>query len=131
LDKKTGKGSASVLVVEDEDSVREALSRIIGNYGHRVTTAQDCPEAIKALQNAEFDIVFTDLTLPGPSGWDLVAWLRKNRPGIPVVLLSGWEVPEKDVEKKGPVARILNKPVKLKDMMNTITELVPRLSEEK
>ena len=129
MDKKTGKVSASVLVVEDEDSVREALSRIIGNYGHSVTAAQDCPEAITALDKQAFDIVFTDLSLPGPSGWDLVAWVRKNRPGIPVVLLSGWEVPEKDAQTKGPVARILSKPVKLKDMINAITELVPRLSE--
>ncbi len=127
--KHTGKFVARVLIVEDEESVREALSKILENSGHKVATAEDCPEAIKALEHGGFDIVFTDLTLPGPSGWDLVSWVGEHKPGTPVVLLSGWDIRQKDVEDRGPVARILSKPVKVKDMIAAITEFVPHPSE--
>ena len=129
MEKQTGKFVARVLVVEDEESVREALARILENSGYKVTTAEDCPVAVSLLEQGGFDIVFTDLTLPGPSGWELVRWVGENRPGTPVVLLSGWEIHQKDVEDKGPVARILSKPVKLKDMTDAIKELVPHPAE--
>ena len=58
-----------ILVVEDEDSVRHALVKILENYGHKAVAAADAPECLNIFdEQGEFDLVMTDLGLPGPSG---------------------------------------------------------------
>ena len=112
-----------ILIVEDEESVRQALTKIFENYGHKVTAARDGQEGLKIYgQQGDFDIVFTDLSLPGISGWEVADAIKSKDPKVPVVILSGWEVPESD-ERIGKVERVLNKPVKIKDMMKAVKDL--------
>ena len=104
-------------------SPRQALTKIFENYGHKVTAARDGQEGLKIYgQQGDFDIVFTDLSLPGISGWEVADAIKSKDPKVPVVILSGWEVPESD-ERIGKVERVLNKPVKIKDMMKAVKDL--------
>jgi CheY-like chemotaxis protein len=111
-----------VLIVEDEESVRHALVKILENFGHKVQTAADAPEGLKKFEEGA-DIVITDLGLPGPSGWDLARAIKEKDPKVPVVLLSGWDVETEDKSLTGLVEKILSKPVKIKEMLDTIDQL--------
>jgi CheY-like chemotaxis protein len=120
---------ARVLVVEDEESVRQALSRILENFGHDTVLAKDAVEGLaKFKESGNFDIILTDLSLPGPSGLDLAANAKALRPEIPVILLSGWDISEKEL--KGAVEMVMSKPVKIKDMLDAIDKLVWKDTEE-
>jgi CheY-like chemotaxis protein len=124
------KAKVRILVVEDESSVREAIFKILKNYGHEVVTAADGPSALKHFEENSFDMVMTDLSLPGPSGWEVAKAIRKSSPKTPVVLLSGWDINpgDKEMQESG-VDRLLTKPVKVKDLLAVINELVPKDAE--
>jgi len=124
--------AVNILIVEDEESVRHALSKILENYGYAVTCAADAEAGIKAFDAvAGLDIVFTDLSLPGMSGWELADAIKERAPKIPVILLSGWDIDPEDVKKHKSVETILSKPVKIKDMLAAITELAVTRTEDK
>ncbi len=111
-----------VLIVEDEESVRQALVKILENFGHKVLAAADANEGLEKFKDGA-DIVFTDLGLPGPSGWDLARAIKEKDPKVPVVLLSGWDVETEDNSLKLLVEKVLPKPVKIKEMLDTIDQL--------
>jgi PAS domain S-box-containing protein len=101
-----------VLVVEDEPLVRKLLVQMIRRDGHEATEVGTAESAIKALEGPEtFDVVFTDLGLPGMSGWDVADWISANRPGVAVVLVTGWgdEISEEDRADRR-IAHVLAKP---------------------
>jgi len=114
-----------VLVVEDEDSVRQALTTILTSYGHKVTAASDVAEGLMLFdREGGFDIVFTDLSLPGPSGWELADEVKRRSPATPVVLLSGWDIHPEELAARKSVSLMLAKPVKIKEMIQAINNLV-------
>jgi signal transduction histidine kinase/ActR/RegA family two-component response regulator len=81
---------ARFLVVDDEEHVRELLGDILVRDGHEVVPAQTGREALARCAEAEFDGVFTDLGLPGMSGWELARALRDRHPRLPVAVVTGW-----------------------------------------
>ena len=84
-------GVETVLVVEDEDAVREFAERVLSGAGYRVFTAANGPAGLsQANQLAQLDILFTDVVMPGMSGAELAAALSETRPGLPVVYASGY-----------------------------------------
>jgi len=84
-----GRGE-SVLVVEDEEAARQGLREILGMLGYRVATAQSAEEALPLAEAGGFDVLLTDLLLPGVSGMELARILRERRPGLRVVMMSGY-----------------------------------------
>ena len=79
-----------VLVVEDEDSTRQALAEILTLLGYEVTAVGSGEEARRLAAEQPFDLLLTDLMLPGISGGDLAAGLLARRPDLRVVLMSGY-----------------------------------------
>jgi DNA-binding response OmpR family regulator len=80
----------SVLVVDDETDIREAVSELLSEEGYRVIDARDGAEALRKARAFHPDVVLLDLMMPGMSGWDFCAE-RKNDPElerIPVIVLS-------------------------------------------
>lgn len=112
-----------MLVVDDEESVRQALAKILHSFGFHVITADDGQDGINKFEANEIDVVVTDLGLPGLSGWDVAEAVKTKSPGTPVVLLSGWDISEDELRKRGTVARVLMKPVRIQDMVKVIREL--------
>lgn len=125
------RAKAKVLVVEDEGSVRDALMRILASYGHTAVGAEDGEGALEKFEaEGGFQIVMTDLSLPGISGWDVARAIRKKDADIPIVLLSGWDVDESGPEfHESGVSRLLPKPVKIKEMLALVDELVYKVTE--
>ena len=81
-----------VLVVEDEASIRLAISEYLAQQSFTVLQAANAAGAIDQLSlHPEIDLVFTDLAMPGNiDGLDLVNWLLKHHPGLPVIVASAW-----------------------------------------
>ncbi|MBU2622900.1 MAG: response regulator [Proteobacteria bacterium] len=85
-------GGGTLLLVEDEQSLRKMAGIMLTNMGYTVLQAKDGVEAVEMFQQhkAEIRVVICDLTMPRMDGWGTLAALRKLSPGIPVVLASGY-----------------------------------------
>jgi CheY-like chemotaxis protein len=81
-----------VLVVDDEPAVRDVLQEALETEGYEVLTAENGEQALKHFDDrkGKLDIVFTDIGMPGMSGWDLARAIRKRSPKIPLAIVSGW-----------------------------------------
>jgi DNA-binding NtrC family response regulator len=92
-----------ILVVDDEEGVRELVKAGLGRKGYRVAAAASAEEALALLEREEPDAVITDLRMPGLPGDELVARLKRERPMLPVVVISGYGSMQNVVEviKKG------------------------------
>ncbi len=90
-DNLRGKGE-HILVVEDEEGVRELTLRVLANHNYRVTAARDVAEAQKCLAapHAHVDLLFSDVVLPDGNGLDLGEQARRQHPHLKVVLTSGY-----------------------------------------
>ncbi len=82
--------SATVLVVEDEEVVRGLVLQVLSGEGYAVLTAADGDEAFPLAEQNRFDLLLTDLTLPGIGGRALAERLRETQPGLKVVYMSGF-----------------------------------------
>ena len=84
--------SGTVLVVDDEASLRKVLENAIKRLGFKVLVAQDGVEALELfrLYRSEIRLVLCDLTMPRMDGWQTLAELRRVAPGFPVILCSGY-----------------------------------------
>ena len=82
---------ASILLVEDEPAIQLAIRGVLRREGHELRVASSGADALNLLADAPFDLVLTDLALPdGVSGLDIVRFVRANRPGVPVVLITAY-----------------------------------------
>jgi CheY-like chemotaxis protein len=106
----------SVLVVEDDELVREATVGSVVDLGYRVLEAADADAALRVLEaDAAIDVLFTDVRLPGKSGEQLAREARRRRPGLKVILTSGGRAPDEAPDTGGP-AVWLGKPYKWDDL---------------
>ncbi len=85
----TGEGSERILLVEDEDGVRRLARRALEIHGYHVQEAPDGPSALRLAKEAEIDMVLTDVMMPGMLGPVLVRELRRDRPNLPALFMSG------------------------------------------
>jgi CheY-like chemotaxis protein len=83
-------GRTKILVVDDEDHVRDLLRDILESEGYQVGLASGGREALTLLGAAAFDAVFTDLGMQGMSGWELAHAIRESNGQIPLAVITGW-----------------------------------------
>jgi signal transduction histidine kinase/CheY-like chemotaxis protein len=112
----------TVLVIDDETLVRDVLARMIEDLGYSVVTAADGKSGLALVETHPIDVVLVDLTMPFMSGADVVMALRQRKPGLPVVVCSGY-----DRDSRGPVAAdaYLAKPFKMDALERTLAKLLP------
>ena len=70
--------SKRILVVDDESSIREALSKVLQAEDYRVVTAENGQEAVERIKSEKIDLLLLDLGLPVKDGWDIVIWLPRS-----------------------------------------------------
>jgi putative two-component system response regulator len=132
-----GRGDASVppgriLVVDDEANICRLLQRFLGRLGHDVSTVGSVPEAVELLARDRFDLVVTDLRLPGPSGLALLDEVRARAPGTRMILMSAHadvEVAASAIDRG--IDQLIVKPFELEDLRNRITDSLARRSAER
>jgi len=112
------------LVVDDEAVVGEVLGDMLMSAGHEAVVVANGPDAVARFKSAQFDIVFTDLAMPGMTGWEVARAIKDLAPAVPVVLVSGFgvEVSPADLRANG-VDLVLAKPLKIPDVLSAIVAL--------
>jgi DNA-binding response OmpR family regulator len=80
---------ASILLVDDEVEILDAITEHLEREGYAVTRALDGEMALRKVQNERPDLVLLDVGLPGLSGFDVLQRLREDHPRVPVVMLTG------------------------------------------
>jgi PAS domain S-box-containing protein len=116
-----------ILVVEDEEMIRNLAVAILEAEGHRVDSAGDGDAALRALQapGAAYDLVVLDLVLPRRSGGEVLRRLREIHPGTPVLLSSGnVEDGLLDPEVRREVAGLLPKPYRTGELVSAVARLL-------
>ncbi len=114
-----------ILVVEDEELVRVALSRMLSAWGHTVTAAEDGREALGHYRPGAFDLVICDLGLPDMQGWDVLRQVREREERIHTVLLTGWarQIDPAEARLRG-VDLLINKPFDQLTLRRTLAHLL-------
>lgn len=108
-----------ILVVDDEKDIRELLLKALTRLSHfRVELAEDGDEALKKIEQENFDLVLTDLKMPKKDGLQLVAEIAKSKPEILTVLMTGHGTIDSALEAmKGGASDYLMKPLNLEEMI--------------
>ena len=94
-------GGRRILLVEDDVGVRDPAARALRAHGYVVDEAEDAEAALRLFRESDgqYDLVFTDVVLPGMSGIDLAERLLERRRDLPIVLTSGWTGSNEDVRR--------------------------------
>ena len=87
-----------ILLVDDDRAMREMLGSLFGELGHDVSEASSAEDAIASLEEEEFDVVLSDIRMPGRSGIEMVSDVKRLRPGTPVVLMTAFGSVDSAVE---------------------------------
>ena len=113
-----------ILLIDDDPTVRGTMAELLREVGHSVIPAEGGAEGLAHLGQSRVDLVITDLGMPGMTGWEVARAVKAVALHPPVVLLTGWgERPASHSEHAGLVDRILGKPVRLDELLNTIRDL--------
>lgn len=112
----------SILYVEDNEHLRETIGMLMEGDGRDVVLCPSGEDAIKACEQRRFDLVVTDVSLPGLSGTDLARRLLRSDPDRWIVLCSGYDFVD-SVGQFGPQVRALRKPFELEDLDALIAEV--------
>jgi two-component system cell cycle sensor histidine kinase/response regulator CckA len=122
----------SILVIDDEPSVRETLADMLAILNHKVVMAESGHEALLKLAVAEFDLVFTDLAMPEMDGWETAREIRKVSPEMSIVLVTGYGPgTEPPAGESHLVNGIIGKPFDFDQVSQTIAQMVEQGTLEK
>jgi len=80
---------ARIIVIDDDESVRKAIRRVLEPLGHEVREAEDGAAGLALLAHKDADLVITDIFMPGQDGIETVRRIRKEFPGVKMLVMSG------------------------------------------
>ena len=101
-----------VLVVDDDPVVGKSFNRVLSGKGYVVVTAENAQQALTKLQEATYDVVFTDIRMPGMDGLELAEQVKAKHPWTPVVIVTGYGTTANEQRAKAAgVTAFLHKPL--------------------
>jgi GAF domain-containing protein len=123
----TGNAGGRILVIDDEENVRDTLADMLRLTRHEVVVASHGAEGLEHFRAAPFDLVMTDLAMPGMSGWQVAQAAKALRPDVPVVLVTGWgvELPGDQLRANG-VDRVMTKPFRIDEVKSVVVAFLSR-----
>ena len=117
-----------VLIIDDEQEFTEALAERMTNRGMTVSTSSSAIEGLKSIEDKSFDVVVLDLQMPEMDGIETLKILKKKKPELQVILLTGHATVEKGIEAmKLGAMDLLEKPADL----TTLTEKIKKAQAKK
>ena len=115
----------SILYVEDNDDLRETIGLLLEGEGREIVTCADAEAALALFQTRSFDVLVTDVSLPGLSGTELARRVLALDPQRWIVLCSGYEF-RHGLEQLGPNVRSLPKPFEVEELEALMGEIAAR-----
>jgi signal transduction histidine kinase/ActR/RegA family two-component response regulator len=114
---------ARILVIDDEEAVRDILSQMLKVRGHRVVVASNGEEGIEQFKKGEFDLVFTDLGMPKVSGWDVGRAIKGMNSKVPIAMITGWgmELNKEKMSESG-IDLVVSKPFNFDQVIELVSE---------
>jgi CheY-like chemotaxis protein len=122
-----GQRGLHVLAIDDQEIIRDLLLNMFMGMGHRIKVCSSGEEGLDALQKDSFDLVLTDLGMPGMNGWEVATAVKQLDSTTPVVLITGWgfNFAEEQVRRAG-VDYVLTKPFRLEHLTEVVDAAVRR-----
>lgn len=123
-------GSCRILVVDDDEGMRENLAELFEALGYGVLTAATAPEALALLAHADVDLVITDYRMPGFTGIELIDAVRRTHPRVLAVLMTafGDDCTEDESLRRG-AAGYISKPFEADAMASLVQKVVAGAGE--
>ncbi len=122
---------ARVLIVDDEEGMREFLGILLQKEGYGVCTATSAEEALEAMEREKFDLVITDLKMPRMSGIELLNGIKERDPDVGVILITAYASTETAVDAmKGGAFDYIAKPFDVEEMKQVVRGALKRRLKE-
>ena len=116
---------ARILVAEDDQSVRSFVCRSLSHKGHGVTAVNDGLQALEALREGEFDLLITDIVMPGLDGIGLALKVARDRPNLPVLMMTGYSAEQQRAHNlEELICRVITKPFTLEQIHRAAEEVL-------
>lgn len=116
-----------ILVIDDELSMREFLTILLEKDGHTVELASDAPSALEIVSQKDPDLVISDIRMPGMSGLEFLSEVKKNKPDLPVIMITAFALPEDAVTAmKNGAFDYITKPFKVDEIKRVIKSATTR-----
>jgi signal transduction histidine kinase len=119
-------GALRVLVVDDDQAVREVLARVLRRAGHAVTGVASAEEALDQFAPLQYDLIFTDLGLSGMDGATLLGHIRARDPQIAAVIVTGWGKFDEGRHQSLGAQAVLTKPFNVSQVLHVVGEISRR-----
>ena len=119
---------ARILVIDDDDSLRTALQRLVEKDGHEVIAERSGEMGIQRYKDEPIDLVITDIFMPNKSGLRVIQEIRQEDPDAKIVVMTSfdetWGVGYLSLAKQLGANRTFSKPFEMKEMEKAVTELL-------
>ena len=121
----------SVLVVDDNESIREVLAIVLSGSGYRCESAKNGVEAMQRVRQARFDAVVTDLEMPEMDGIALTRELRQHFSSLPVMVMTGYSDDDhRETAFRAGAREFLSKPFDIPDLIKKLHGMLPAHKEQ-
>ncbi len=110
----TEEKKARILFVDDDENIRIVMKDMLEFMDHTVALAESGEEGVELFKTRDFDLVLTDLGMPGLSGWEVTRICKSLKPHVPVIMVSGWgnQVDAEQVAHSG-LSAVISKPFEM------------------
>ncbi|WP_409019175.1 cell cycle two-component system response regulator CpdR [Brevundimonas vesicularis] len=115
---------ARILLAEDDGSLRKFLARALERAGHHVVECDNGDEAISALDQEGFDLLLSDIVMPGADGIEVARVAASRHPGIRIMFITGFAAVALSAAQSAPQAKVLSKPVHLRDLVGEVERMI-------
>ena len=116
---------ARILVAEDERAVREFVCRALGQEGHTVTPVEDGLQALAELAAGDFDLLLTDIVMPGMDGIALALKVARDNPELPILLMSGFSMERQRAHNLDAlIHEVIPKPFTLREILDAVNQVL-------
>lgn len=114
-----------ILVVDDDEGVRENLAELFETVGLEVRTASNAAEALARLEEKRVDLLLTDFRMPGPNGVELIETCRRTYPGLRAILMTAFGDSFTEIEsvRRGAIGYV-NKPFEADEIVDLVERIL-------
>ncbi len=125
IEKTEEKKIKKILIADDEELIRWSLGKFLEKEGYSVDVVMNGRDALRLLEENNYDVVVTDLKMPDVGGMEILRWLEENEKSPGIIIISTY-APEKLVQETSYTnfLRFINKPFNIADVVNEVKEAV-------